>query len=84
MVLYSHRVDNPINCLEANEMIEIARITTFATANLRDIVRRLMGTCDSFKNLTFADAIAQYRYYERCGLVINGDGYLVIYHDCEN
>ena len=65
-------------------MIEIARITTFATANRRDIVRRLMGTCDSFKNLTFADAIAQYRYYDRCGLVINGDGYLVIYHDFKN
>lgn len=65
-------------------MIEIARITTFATANRRDIVRRLMGTCDSFKNLSFADAIAQYRYYEQCGLVIHGDGYLAIYNDCEN
>ena len=65
-------------------MIEIARITTFATANRRDIVRRLMVACKSFKNLTFADAIAQYRYYERCGLVVHGDGYLVIYHNYEN
>ena len=65
-------------------MIEIARITTFATTNRRDIVRRLMGTCKSFKGLTFADALAQFRYYERAGLVQYGDGYLAIYHDCEN
>lgn len=65
-------------------MIEIARIFTFATANRRDIVRRLMGCCDSFKRLTFADAVAQYRYYESQGLVVKRDGYLVIYHDCEN
>lgn len=65
-------------------MIEIARITTFATANRRDIVRRLMGTCKSFKNLTFANAIAQYHYYERCGLVVHGDCWLAIYHDSEN
>ena len=65
-------------------MIEIARIFTFATANNRDIVRRLMGCCESFKRLTFADAVAQYRYYERQGLVVKRDGYLVIYHDCEN
>lgn len=65
-------------------MVEIARIFTFATANRRDIVRRLMGCCESFKRLTFADALAQYRYYEREGLVKICDGYLVIYHDCEN
>ncbi len=64
-------------------MIEIARITTFATANRRDIVRRLMGTCQSFKTLTFADAFAMYRYYEQAGMVQRGDGYLVIYHDCD-
>lgn len=63
-------------------MIEIARIHTFAIRNRRDIVRRLMGTCESFKNLIFADAIAQYRYYEQAGLVKIGDGYLAIYHDC--
>lgn len=65
-------------------MIEIARITTFGTTNRRDIVRRLMGCCKSFKGLLFADALAQFRYYERAGLVKYGDGYLVIYHDCEN
>ena len=65
-------------------MIEIARISTFATRNNRDIVTRLMGSCDSFKNLTFADAVAQYRYYERSGLVKRGNGYLVVYHDCDN
>lgn len=63
-------------------MIEIARIHTFAIRNRRDIVRRLMGTCESFKNLIFADALAQYRYYEQAGLVKIGDGYLAIYHDC--
>lgn len=65
-------------------MIEIARIMTFATSNRRDIIRRLMGCCEAFKNLTFADAANQYRYYERSGLVKHGDGYLVIYHDCDN
>ena len=65
-------------------MIEIARIFTFATRNNRDIVTRLMGCCDSFKNLTFSDAVAQYRYYERNGLTKREDGYLVIYHDCVN
>ena len=65
-------------------MIEIARIMTFGTTNRRDIVRRLMAVCDSFKNLIFADAMAQYRYYETAGLVRHGDGWLAIYHDCEN
>lgn len=63
-------------------MIEIARVFTFATANRRDIVRRLMGTCEAFKRLTFSDALAQFRYFEREGLVVRGDGYVVIYHDC--
>lgn len=65
-------------------MIEIARIFTIATSNRRGIVRRLMACCDSFKGLTFADALAQYRYFEQAGLVKQGAGYLVIYHDCEN
>lgn len=65
-------------------MIEIDRIMTFGTANRRDIVRRLMGCCKSFKQLTFADAFASFCYYEKQGLVVYGDGYLVIYHDCEN
>ena len=63
-------------------MVEIARIFTFGTSNRRDIVRRLMACCESFKGLTFADAIAQYRYYEKSGLVSFGEGYLAIYHDC--
>lgn len=65
-------------------MIEIARITTFATANRCDIVRRLMGSCKSFKGMIFADALAQFRYYEQAGLVKYGDDYLVIYHNCED
>lgn len=65
-------------------MIEIARIFTFATSNRRDIICRLMVCCESFKRLTFADAVAQYRYYESRGLVVKRDGYLVIYHDCVN
>ena len=63
-------------------MIEIARIPTFATSNRRDIVRRLMANCESFKRLTFADALAQFLYFERAGLVETGDGFLAIYHDC--
>lgn len=65
-------------------MIEIARIMTFATPNNRDIIRRLMGCCEAFKNMTFATAYETYRFYERQGLIKRGEGYLVIYHDCEN
>lgn len=65
-------------------MIEIARIMTFGCANRRDIIKRLMGCCDSFKRMTFATAAETFRYYERSGLVKSGDGYLVIYHDCIN
>lgn len=63
-------------------MIEIARIMTFGTSNNRDIIRRLMACCDAFKNMIFATAAETYRYYERNGLVRRGDGYIVIYHDC--
>ena len=62
-------------------MIEIARIMTFGCANRRDIIKRLMGCCDSFKRMTFANAAETFRSYERSGLVKRGDGYLVIYHD---
>lgn len=65
-------------------MIEIARVMTFGTLNRRDIIRRLMNTCEAFKNMTFATAVEQYRSYERNGLIKRGDGYLVIYHDCKN
>lgn len=64
-------------------MIELARIFTFATANRRDIIRRLMSSCKAFANMTFATAAEQFRSYERSGLVKRCDGYLVIYHDCE-
>lgn len=62
-------------------MIEIARIMTFGTKNNRDIIKRLMGCCESFKRMTFAVAAETYRYYERSGLVKYGDDYIVIYHD---
>lgn len=62
-------------------MIEVARIFTFATTNRRDIVRRLMGRCNSFKGLTFGDALNQFRYAEKNGLVRYGDGWLAVYHD---
>ena len=65
-------------------MTEIARIMTFGIANRRELILRLMGSCESFKNMDFATAAEQYRYYERNGLVRCGDGYLVIYHDCDN
>ena len=42
---------------EVIKMIEIARIMTFGTINRRDIVRRLMAMCDSFKNLIFKPCI---------------------------
>ena len=64
-------------------MIEIARIMTFGTSNNRDIIRRLMACCESFKMMPFATAVEQYRYYERNGLVKHGNGYIVIYHDCD-
>jgi hypothetical protein len=63
-------------------MIEIARIFTFGLTNNRDIVRRLMGCCESFKGLKFSDAIATYRYYEAHGLVKKTNEYIVIYHNC--
>lgn len=66
------------------KMIEIARISTFATENRRDIICHLMGCSEAFTNMTFATAAAQYRYYERNGLVKHGNGFLAIYHDCEN
>lgn len=62
-------------------MIEIGRIFTFGTANRRDIVRRLMGTSEFFKGMSFADAIAAYRFAERSGLVRKTAEYIVIYHD---
>jgi len=63
-------------------MVEIARISTFGISNNRDIVRRLMGTSKLFHGLTFADALATYRYSEKHGLVRKTDECIVVYHDC--
>lgn len=63
--------------------IEIARIFTFGTVNNKDIVRRLMACCESFKHLTFPDAIKQYRFFERSGLIDKYDDHLVIYFEVE-
>lgn len=62
-------------------MTEIARIMTFGTSCNADIVRRLMGSCKSFKGMTFANALAQYRCAERNGWIKKGDGFLVVYWD---
>lgn len=60
---------------------QIATIHTFGCQNNRDIIRRLMACCDSFKRLSFADAAQTFRSYEASGLVKRGDGYLSIYHE---
>ena len=61
-------------------MMEIGRIFTFGTANNRDIVRRLMGTSEFFKGLSFADALSAYRYAESNGMVRKTAEYIVVYH----
>ena len=61
-------------------MIEIGRIFTFGLSNNRDIVRKLMGTSEFFKGLTFADALAAYRYADLNGLVRKTSEYSVVYH----
>lgn len=60
---------------------QIATIFTFGCNNNRDIIRRLMACCDSFKGLTFADAAQTFRSYESSGLVKRGNGYLIIFHE---
>ena len=62
-------------------MIEIGRIFTFGITNNRDIVRRLMGTSEFFKGLTFSSALAAYRYAETNGLVRRTSEYIVVFHD---
>lgn len=62
-------------------MIEIGRIFTFGTTNRRDIVRRLMGTSEFFKGISFADAIAAYRFAELNGMVRKTAEYIVVYHE---
>ena len=65
-------------------MVEVARIMTFCTRNKRDIVKRLMATSKFYKNISFYEAMQQFRYSERKGLVVYGDGWLAVYHDCDN
>ena len=62
-------------------MIEIAKLFNVEGCTRRDIVTRLMATNESFKRLIFADALAQFRYYEMNGLIERKNGCLVIYHD---
>lgn len=64
-------------------MVEIGRIFTFGISNNRDIVRRLMGTSDFFKGISFGEAVNAYRYAERNGLVKKTAEYIVVYHDCD-
>lgn len=54
---------------ETEGKTEIARIFTIGCNNNRDIIRRLMDTCESFKRMTLADAAATFRAYDRDGLV---------------
>lgn len=65
---------------QQEERMEIARMMTFGTANNRDIVRRLMATQDSFKNMSFADAMKTFKSYEKDGLVRRTAQYIVIEH----
>ena len=64
-------------------MIVLARISTDGTTNNRDIVRRLME-CEAFRFYTVADVAATLRSYDRSGLVERRDGWLTIYHNCDN
>ena len=65
-------------------MTVIAKINIAGANNRRDVIHRLMGCSEAFRNMTFATAAETFRSYERNGLVKWGDGYLVIYHDCDN
>ena len=65
-------------------MTAIAIINIAGATNRRDIIRRLMDASEAFANMTFATAAETFRSYERSGLVKWGDGYLVIFHDCDN
>lgn len=66
---------------EIEDKTQIATIFTFGCQNNRDIIRRLMACCDSFKRLTFSDAAQAFRSYDASGLVKRGDGYLTIFHE---
>lgn len=63
-------------------MIEIARLFNVENCTRRDIVLRLMASCEAFKRLHFHDALESYRYFEKNGLIVSEKGYIVIYFDC--
>ena len=83
MLLYVYKV-NTNEKREETEMVEIARIMTFGTANRRDIVRRLMGCSRFFMVWTLGDAFASSLYAEYTGVVVGGEVWVALYHDCDN
>lgn len=64
-------------------MTRIATIPAFATTCNRDIVRRLMAMSDAFKGMTFANAMAQFRYADRQGWVNRTPDFITIDWDYE-
>jgi len=76
--------DGPNGEVMKNGMVQVARISTFAAENNREIIRRLQAQSDFFKGMTVADALAQFRYAEQNGLVERGDGWLAVYHDAND
>lgn len=73
--------DGPNGEVLKNGRVQVARISTFAATNNREIIRRLQAQSDFFKGMTVGDALAQFRYAEQNGLVERGDGWLAVYHD---
>ncbi len=65
-------------------MYAIAHISTEGTTNNRDIIRRIMSECENFRTYTFAQVAETLRSYECSGMVERRDGWLTIYHDCDN
>lgn len=53
----------------------------FATTNKRDIVKRLIGTCKSFKQYRFSEALALFRACERNGFVEYDNGFVKVFFD---
>lgn len=76
--------DGPNGEVLKNGRVQVARIVTFGAQNNREIVRRLQAQSDFFKGLTTADALAQFRYAEKNGLVERGDDWLAVYHDAND
>lgn len=66
---------------ETRGLAIIGICTTFATTNRRDIVKRLMATCKSFKGYTFANALDLFRTCERRGWVEYSNGFCKVFFD---